>query len=191
MKRKEKILRIRPFNMANFSSGAGFLASYSLISAFFVIPIMFAVWCGLASSLRKAKGQIDHIVLIRRLDRIFLPICILACVLVFALFSQGMFSYFGRSGPEFNHIVTAVWISAFPTLGMYIAMRLAVAIIKETANLTISNLIAHAFIAGISLGVIGVIVALIIAESPAFFALLAVATLFAACIWLFVKGLFK
>lgn len=45
-KEKSKILKIRPFNMANFSGGSGYLVFSLLYQAMAIFPAMVLIWAG-------------------------------------------------------------------------------------------------------------------------------------------------
>jgi len=83
MRQRGKLLRLRPFNMANFSSGAGLISFFGFFFAVFCIfPSVVIIWAGLARPLMNENGVIDYNVLVRRLKKILLPICILAFVVL-------------------------------------------------------------------------------------------------------------
>jgi len=163
MSQKKKILRIRPFNMANFSSGAGFLAFSSISTSIAILPIMFVIWYGLASSIYTKENFLDYNILTKRANRIFLPICIAMFVLALIFISPDMLSYFGRNGYSFTQRLTTIWISAFPTLGMYVVVRLVLS--ASSVRLTASDLIKNTIIASIPLSIIGIVVSFLLATS--------------------------
>jgi type IV secretory pathway TrbD component len=123
----EKILRIRPFNRANFSSGAGVLAFYGIFMSWITIfPVVFFVWLGFALPMKKEDGAIDYYVLKRRLNRILLPICLV----LFALFHSGHRNTVAvYCGPNCVHsyIPLSLWVAFFPTVGIFAAARLSAA----------------------------------------------------------------
>lgn len=45
-KEKSKILKIRPFNMADFSGGSGYLVFSLLYQAMAIFPAMVLIWAG-------------------------------------------------------------------------------------------------------------------------------------------------
>jgi len=163
MKEKEKLLRIRPFNMANFSSGAGFLAFNALLGSIFVIPLTFFIWCGVASSIEKIDGKLDYTIFKRRANRVFLPIMILLFVIGLGMVNPETSLYFSRS--QFNHWVAAIWMAAYPTLGMYCVVRTVAAMLNSSQGLTKMGLLVGTFIAGAFLAIIGFIVSAAIAEN--------------------------
>ena len=163
MKQNKKILRIRPFNMANFSSGAGFLAFGAIMSALFVIPINFFIWCGITAAITVGEDETFHDKAKRQANRVLLPITIVGFLLIIFLGSEGMQSYF-RS-PTVASWLGVIVAAGFPTLGYYGAVRLIIASFGK--NLNAINLLISAFIVGFPLGIIGLIATALIAEGVA------------------------
>jgi len=145
------------------TSGPGFLALHSVLGAFFVIPIMYILWVGVAVSLRNAGGFLDYSIVKRRIDRVFLPVCAAAFVLIIIFVMPGMFAFFGARGPTLWHRATGVWISAFPTLGMYIVARTVAA--ANNARLTFKYLLFNTFMGSIPLGILGIMMSLGVSEA--------------------------
>jgi len=163
MTKKKKILRIRPFNMANFSSGAGFLAFSSLIGVIFIIPAAFFIWCGLASSIIVAKGETYYDLAKQRANRILLPIAIVSFFIIASFGLEGMLSYFRN--PTLGNRIVAIWIAAFPTLGFYCVVRLIIAWFGN--GLSTTKLLLGTLAGSILLGIFGVISSFVAAESAA------------------------
>jgi hypothetical protein len=117
---KEKILRIRPFNMANFSSGAGVLAFVGFFMWICIFPAAFIVWTGFALSLKSESGNINYHVLVRRLNRVLLPICLVLFVILslFLLWSTAFYS-------GYRYILLLLWIALFPSVGIFAAARIS------------------------------------------------------------------
>ena len=86
MKNKAKLLGVRPFNMANFSSGSGYFIMSLFVSFIFTLPASLLLWGGMALPLKTKDGTLDYQILKRRLIRIALPIClVVSLILIFAL----------------------------------------------------------------------------------------------------------
>ena len=113
---KEKLLRIRPFNMANFSGTVGYMPIYALFAMIASFPATFFVWAGIAGSLKKEDGSMEYQILKRRLNRILLPICIIAFVLCFIPFSFNVLDYGGSLAAYWPAIA---WGAGVPTVGIY------------------------------------------------------------------------
>ncbi|MCL2048529.1 MAG: hypothetical protein FWG87_07355 [Defluviitaleaceae bacterium] len=132
MKKREQILRIRPFNMANFSSGAAVMAFYALLNVLFSLPVTLLLWSGLAVSLKKEDGKLNYFILERRLDRIIFPICVLCTILTIILCINSLSFY---SWDEPDTIVYAVFASIIP-LGMYLPISFSARLLDKTDRLT-------------------------------------------------------
>ena len=169
MKRKEELLRIRPFNMANFSSGAGYMSFFALMGAIFVIPLTFFIWCGLATSVRRTCGEMDYVVLKRRANRIFLPITIGLFIVGLIISIPDIFSYFGSNHiPGLGQWLAAIWIAAFPTVGMYGVVRIVAEILNINDSFTVNKLLLGVFIGGVPLAIFGFLISALLTESGGF-----------------------
>jgi len=127
MNGKKQLLRLRPFNMANFSSGAGHLMMFSMFfSWIFILPSIFFVWAGFALPMKSENGGIDYQVLIKRLDFILLPICVgLFCLLFFGMTINVISESDGS-------LLLAFWVAAFPTLGIFFAARASASVLRNS-----------------------------------------------------------
>jgi len=156
MKKENKLLRIRPFNMANFSSGAGMFTFFAMMGAVFTLPLNFFIWCGLALSMEKTDGKLDHIIFKQRANKIFLPIAIVGFCVLFLLY--------GLSG-GFDFLFASVFAAAFPTIGVYIVARLIASVLEAFNNLTPVKFLVSLFIAGMPLFIAGSFVSAILSEA--------------------------
>jgi len=121
MKQRGKLLRLRPFNMANFSSGAGMLVFIGAFASMFVFPPVLLIWAGFALPVRTEYGEINYPILVKRLNRVLLPICIvLFCVLLY----NGIFDFISFQAGE---VLSVIWTAAFPTLGLFLTARISAA----------------------------------------------------------------
>jgi len=127
MKQRGKLLRLRPFNMANFSSGAGHLMMFGMFFSWIIIlPSMFFVWAGFALPMKSENGEVDYQILIRRLDFILLPICVgLFCLLFFGMTINAVSESDGS-------LLLAFWVAAFPTLGIFFAARASASALRNS-----------------------------------------------------------
>jgi len=156
MKKKNKLLRIRPFNMANFSSGAGMFTFFAMMGAIFTLPLNFFIWCGLALSMERTDGKLDHIIFKQRANKTFLPIAIIGFCVLFLIY--GLYGGFG-------FLLASVFAAAFPTLGVYIIARLVASILEAFDNFTPAKFLVSLFIAGIPLFIAGFFVSALLAET--------------------------
>ena len=152
MRKRERLLRLRPFNMANFSSGSSFLGMFAFLSMINTLPMILILWAGLAIPMNFEEDK-DNSLLKRRVNRIVLPICVVLFVLaVLMLSTDNMYiSSMARAMPAI------IWISAFPTIGVWGALRLA-------ANTAISKKewLAISLAYGVALAIGGVIISIIL-----------------------------
>ena len=132
MKEREQLLRIRPFNMANFSGAGGYIPMLAMYGAFLSFPATFFLWTGLAVSLKKEEGKLDYFILKRRLKRIVLPICI-ALSIPWIVFCINQLSFYG-SDP--SSVRLAIWTSTVYSIGMYLPIFCAAKVLDKSGNLT-------------------------------------------------------
>ncbi|MDR0272427.1 MAG: hypothetical protein LBI27_03820 [Clostridiales bacterium] len=130
---KAKLLRIRPFNMANFSSAGSVLAFGMLFVYFFSLPCTLLLWTGLAVSLKNENGELNYNVLIMRLKRIVIPICIV-------LYIMGLVFVFRLTAYDISRYIFAIPVSvvaaAFPFVGIYFPIYLSAKHLNENQALT-------------------------------------------------------
>ena len=146
MSRNEKIIRVRPYNMANFSGGSGYMPMMVLFGAFISLPATLVLWLGLASPMQTDVGPMDYKILKRRLNRIALPICLVLFALLAWVCVINVYGNIWAFMPE------SIWGAAFPTLGIYFAMLLSAKVLVGN-NLSKGKwlLIALAFMAAIAI----------------------------------------
>lgn len=81
-KEKQRILKIRPFNMANFSGGSGYLVFSIIYQAMAMLPAMVIIW--LTSLIRLPKlensDEIDYDKAVRRYNIISIPLCVIIAI---------------------------------------------------------------------------------------------------------------
>ena len=137
MKQKEAILRTRPFNMANFSSGAGLIEIVGIIFIPSVFVSAFFVWTGFALPMETEDGRFNHAVLKRRLNKGLLPTCLTLFGLLFSIMFANIL--FGNRGLSFLPIY--LWVSAFPTLGIYLIAILAAKFLQKDGDFGIAKVL--------------------------------------------------
>ena len=96
MKRKERILRIRPFNMANFSGAGGYIPVFAMLGAFISFPATLLLWLGMAYHVKNEDGSLNIALLKRRLAQILLPLGFLSLILWFFIVTDQISIYGGN-----------------------------------------------------------------------------------------------
>ena len=153
MKEREQLLRIRPFNMANFSGAGGYIPMLAMYGAFFSFPATFLLWTGLAASLKKENGKLDYFILKRRLKRIVLPIC-MALIIPWIVFCKNQLSSYGSSP---SAVMLAFWTSAVLSVGIYLPIFWAAKLLDKRGNLTKGKWLSLTFAFAVLMVVIGVV----------------------------------
>lgn len=97
-KEKKKILKIRPFNMANFSGGSGYLVFSIVYQAMAILPAMVIIWFASLIKLPRLdeNDEIDCTRAAKRYKLIAIPLCIaiaaigviMACIGNYGTFSE-------------------------------------------------------------------------------------------------------
>ena len=146
---KEKILRIRPFNMANFSGGSGYMPMTAMLGAFTSLPATFLLWTGMVLPMKTKDGKLDYEILKRRLNRFALPICIV----MFVLFTWANVA--NIYGDIWAYMPASLWAAVFPTLGIYLSMILSAKRLVSGNNLTRGKFLLSAMILMGLMAVIG------------------------------------
>jgi len=132
MKEKEKLLRVRPFNMANFSAGSYYMPLFAWIGMIFSLPATALLWLGMARALKKEDGTLEYAILQRRLNRIVLPVCL-------ALFVPGaifLSTAIMDLSDLFYYLPAILWGAAVPTVGIYATLSLSAARLNKKGKLT-------------------------------------------------------
>jgi len=133
MKRKEKILRIRPFNMANFSGGSGYLLMYAMLGWMLTLPATILLWAGMALPLKTENGTLDYQILKIRLTRIALPICLV----MFAFFAYALASNSSLySGNITDYFLANLWTASYYTLGIFCSIFYAAKMLNDNNKLS-------------------------------------------------------
>ena len=131
MKRRKQILRIRPFNMANFSGAGGYIPMMAMYGSIFSFPATLLLWTGLAVSFKKEGGKIDYTILKRRLIRVVFPICI-ALSIPWIVFCINQLSSYGS---DVASIMLAIWTSTVHSVGMCVPIFYAAKVLIKRGNL--------------------------------------------------------
>jgi len=130
MNNKEKLLRIRPFNMANFSGGSGYMPLWAMMGAIVSLPAMALLWTGMAISLRNVNGMLDYNILKKRLNSIVLPICLVLFIPCVILFSTSIYGSILVYGPA------ALFGALVPTIGIYCSLFFSAKLLDSKGSLS-------------------------------------------------------
>ena len=152
MRKRKRILRIRPFNMANFSGGSGYMPLFALNEAIVFIPITVMIWTGMAAALKKEDGSLDYQRLKRRLTRILLPICAVLFALAFYL------NFIGVYGNILAYFLATLWASAVPTWGIFCAIALPAKILSTRGHLYKGRWFIWSSVCAVAISLIGILV---------------------------------
>ena len=150
-KQKKQLLRLRPFNMANFSSGSAAMVFMAMIGGMFSIVPTFLLWAGLAGTTAREEDALDK--LIRRLNRIVLPICAAMLIGAIVLTASG----------------AAIWPFARWSLTVsgfvgYCSLLIAAVIVRNRgdAHYHAARLLVYALLVSMLLGVVGLVTILML-----------------------------
>ena len=156
MKRKKQLLRLRPFNMANFSSGSSMLEVVGILGLFTTLPATLMLWAGIALPMKPKEHELDYDELQGRNVGCALPICavffIVNVLLVYAL-DSGNLAFSANN--IVVYILAIIFIAGFPTLGIYGIMHYSAKRDSEKAYLTKGGWLASLMKYAVLLAVIG------------------------------------
>ena len=158
MKKKERILRIRPFNMANFSGGYGYMPVFALYAMIIAVPATLIILAGCASSIKKGNGMLNYQILKRRLNYIMLPICLISFVMCFVIFVGSVLDY---GGGLWVYMPSIVWAAAIPTIGLYMVAFLSAKRLNKANKLITKKILLITLGFGILLVILGWIILLL------------------------------
>ena len=116
---QKKVLRIRPFNMANFSGAGGYIPMVAILGTLVAFPATLLLWTGFALPMKTESGDLDYSVLKRRLTRVLLPLYCLSLVPWFSIVIHQT-SFYG--GSVFGFLVYAASIAAIHFGGIFISI---------------------------------------------------------------------
>ena len=133
MKKEEKILRIRPFNMANFSGAGGYIPVFAIFGGLVSFPATLALWSGMASQVVNEDGTLNAALLKRRLARILLPLGLVSLILWFAIVIDQISQY---GGNLVGAMIATVFVVALHIGGMYISIYFSGKLVSRSGQLT-------------------------------------------------------
>jgi len=133
MIKRGKILRIRPFNMANFSAGSGLLPLFAVFGAIVSIPVTLSLVSGVVNSIKKEGGNLNYQSIKDDMKRSALRECIAIFVVLAVLNASFIF------GSIFEYWPIILWSAAIPTLGMYFSVLYSAKYVAGSRDLTKGN----------------------------------------------------
>lgn len=116
---KRKILKVRPFNMANFSGGSGYLVFSVIYQALAIFPAMVIIWLASLIKLPKHFGYdvVDTDKAAKRYYAVSIPMCII-------LIGIGIFlACYSNYGTFFEYGIEVLFVGITPALCMFFIMR--------------------------------------------------------------------
>ena len=156
-KSREKILRIRPYNMANFSGGSYYMPFYAMFEAMAFFPISFVVvFLYGATAKETGEGKLDYIVLKQRLLRSLLLMTLLLCVFYIYILCQG----FWELSDFWEYAIVTIWLAAVFSLGIFCALYFSAKKLNDKGKLTLGKWILHSLLYGVLIIIGGILVSL-------------------------------
>lgn len=118
-KKNRKILKVRPFNMANFSGGSGYLVFSLFYQAMAVVPAMIIIWLTSLIKLPKYEGYdvVDSSKAGRRFYIASIPICIVLIIVGLAL------ACYTNYGTFSEYWIEVLFVGMVPGVCMFFIMR--------------------------------------------------------------------
>lgn len=118
-KEKRKILKVRPFNMANFSGGSGYLVFSVIYQAMAILPAMIIIWFTSLIKLPKLENsdEFDYDKAVKRYNIISIPLCI-----IIAIFGVIM-ACIGNYGTFEEYWIEIFIIGLVPAICLYFIVR--------------------------------------------------------------------
>ncbi|MCL2046445.1 MAG: hypothetical protein FWG88_08685 [Oscillospiraceae bacterium] len=132
IKKRARILRIRPFNMANFSGAGGYIPLIALFGWIVSLPATLSIWTGTAIGLDINSNEINLNVIKTRLLKLVLPFSIIAAVF-WIIFCVIQISSYGNSLLIF---ILIIWTLLIHTIGVYFPIYLSAKILDNMNRLT-------------------------------------------------------
>lgn len=116
---KRKILKVRPFNMANFSGGSGYLVFSVIYQALAIFPAMVIIWLAALIKLPKdySFDVVDTDKAAKRYYAVSIPMCII--IIGIGIFLACDFNY----GTFFEYGIEVLFVGITPTVCMFFIMR--------------------------------------------------------------------
>lgn len=118
-KEKRKILRVRPFNMANFSGGSGYLVFSIIYQAMAMLPAMIIIWFASLIKLPKLENsdEFDCDKAVRRYNAVSIPLCII--IAIFGIIMACISNY----GTFMEYWIEILFIGIVPAICLLFIIR--------------------------------------------------------------------
>lgn len=128
-KEKRKILKVRPFNMANFSGGSGYLVFSLIYQAMAVLPAMIIIWATSLISLKKNKKKedFDSKKAVKKYCAISIPVCIALAIVGLALGYYCLDGY----GELYYYFIVWIIVGITPSIGMFFIIKSCYKLVAE------------------------------------------------------------
>lgn len=118
-KEKNKILKVRPFNMANFSGGSGYLVFSVLYQAVAIFPAMVLIWFASLIKLPKNDaGEIDKERAGKRFYFISIPISVILIIIA------TVFAFTMNYGTFFEYWFEVILVVLVPTVSTFFILKI-------------------------------------------------------------------
>lgn len=119
-KEKMQILKVRPFNMANFSGGSGYLVFSLIYQAIAILPATLIIWfCTLFKLPKNEGGEINEQKAAKRYNAVMIPFSI-----IFVTASLVMAIYFTYGyGSLLTYAVEIAFVGIVPSICVFFIMR--------------------------------------------------------------------
>ncbi len=115
---KGRILKVRPFNMANFSGGSGYLVFSLIYQAMAILPAMIIIW--FFSLIRLPKndtGEIEQAKAGKRFYYISVPISVILIIIA------TVFAFVSNYGTFLEYGFEVILIALVPTVSAFFIIR--------------------------------------------------------------------
>lgn len=149
-KEKQRILKVRPFNMANFSGGSGYLVFSIVYQALAILPAMVIIW--LASLIKLPKldesGEIDCKKAVKRYNIVAVPLCVIIAIIGL------IFAYVGNYGTFGEYWIEIFLVGLAPAICLYFIVRFCHRRIIERKANVVPMIVLSVFLTVFALAVI-------------------------------------
>ena len=159
MNKRSKILRIRPFNMANFSGAGGYIPVFAILGSLITFPATLLLWAGLAYPLKIENGKLNITILKRRLIIILLPVYFLSIILWFFIVRNETSLY---GGSIVGFMVFAVLITSIYLFGIFFSIYFPAKYQSKKETLKKGTWFVITLLLALLMGVLSVIISCIV-----------------------------
>jgi len=179
MRERPKIIKIRPFNMANFSGSYSYIFLFVILGVMVIVPAVTAIALGLMFNwlviIRPAKlddNILNYDILRERLNRILLPICsvlylilIIPIALLLPQISPADSWDLERYANLTNQAPAILLGAAILPLGVYAALTFSAFLLRKRGNIPTSTWLLRSSALMVVLTVTGIVSALALSSA--------------------------